>query len=193
MKPANSRGATRARVSTTDQEPKIQLRELPGYANRRGLRVVQEFVDGESGSKPSRPQLNRLMDLACTRQLDLVVVWKFDRFALSSQQLINALEEFRSLGVDFISYTESTDTSTPNGNDLPPVRGPHVMRVQRQIGLRVLRSRLTLPTHGLVFDATASVAGGMRSVDRSAATAYLARIEGPRSATFAFDSTISSP
>lgn len=104
-----------ARVSTTDQEPRTQLRELRTYAKRRGLNVVHEFVDRESGAKTSRPHLNRLMELARKRQLDVVLVWKFDRFARSSQQLINALEEFRGLGVDFISYTESIDTTTPTG------------------------------------------------------------------------------
>lgn len=104
-----------ARVSTTDQQPRTQLRELRAYAKRRGLRVVDEFVDRESGAKASRPQLNRLMGFARKRQLDVVLVWKFDRFARSSQQLINALEEFRGLDVDFISYTENIDTTTPTG------------------------------------------------------------------------------
>ncbi len=104
-----------ARVSTTDQQPRTQLRELRAYAKRRGLHVVDEFVDRESGSKISRPHLNRLMGLARKRRLDVVLVWKFDRFARSSQQLINALEEFRGLDVDFISYTENIDTTTPTG------------------------------------------------------------------------------
>jgi len=55
------------------------------------------------------------MELARKRQLDVVLVWKFDRFARSSQQLINALEEFRGLDVDFISYTENIDTTTSTG------------------------------------------------------------------------------
>lgn len=104
-----------ARVSTTDQQPRTQLRELRTYAKRRGLRIVDEFVDRESGAKISRPHLNRLMELARKRQLDVVLVWKFDRFARSSQQLINALEEFRGLDVDFISYTENIDTTTSTG------------------------------------------------------------------------------
>ncbi len=104
-----------ARVSTTDQQPRTQLRELRAYAKRRGLRVIDEFVDRESGAKFSRPRLNELMELARKRQLDVVLVWKFDRFARSSQQLINALEEFRGLDVDFISYTENIDTTTPTG------------------------------------------------------------------------------
>lgn len=47
-----------------------------------------------------------------------MLVWKFDRFARSTKQLITALEEFRGLGIDFISYTENIDTSTPSGKVL---------------------------------------------------------------------------
>jgi DNA invertase Pin-like site-specific DNA recombinase len=49
------------------------------------------------------------------RKLDTILVWKFDRFARSTKQLIDALEEFRHLGVDFISITEQIDTSSPMG------------------------------------------------------------------------------
>lgn len=52
------------------------------------------------------------------RKTDVVLVWKFDRFARSTKELINALEEFNSLGVDFISYKENIDTSTPTGKIL---------------------------------------------------------------------------
>ena len=57
----------------------------------------------------------KLMDLARSRAIDVVLVWKFDRFARSTKQLVNALEEFRTLGVDFISFTERVDTTTPTG------------------------------------------------------------------------------
>jgi DNA invertase Pin-like site-specific DNA recombinase len=46
---------------------------------------------------------------------DVVVVWRFDRFARSLKQLALALEEFRSLGIDFVSHEEALDTSTPMG------------------------------------------------------------------------------
>jgi DNA invertase Pin-like site-specific DNA recombinase len=80
---------------------------------------MREFVDvGESGAKDSRPQLNELMAAARKRQLDAVLVWRFDRFARSTKHLLLALEEFRSLGVQFISYSENIDTSTPLGQAL---------------------------------------------------------------------------
>ena len=107
-----------ARVSTNDkgQDPEMQLRELREYCQRRGWDVAGEFVDsGVSGAKDSRPELNRLMNQAHKRQFDAVVVWRFDRFARSVSHLLRALETFRSLGVEFISYSEAIDTFTPVG------------------------------------------------------------------------------
>jgi DNA invertase Pin-like site-specific DNA recombinase len=107
-----------ARVSTSDQNPRMQLKELRSYARRRRLRVAHELVDQESGANMKRPQLDKLMDLARKRKLDIVLVWKFDRFARSTKHLVTALEEFIELGVDFVSYTENVDTSTPAGKAL---------------------------------------------------------------------------
>jgi DNA invertase Pin-like site-specific DNA recombinase len=107
-----------ARVSTTDkgQDPEMQLRELREYSQRRGWNVASEYVDvGVSGAKDSRPRLNQLMLDVKKRKFDAVVVWKFDRFARSVSHLLRALEEFKTLGVEFISFSESIDTSTPVG------------------------------------------------------------------------------
>jgi DNA invertase Pin-like site-specific DNA recombinase len=94
----------------------MQLRELREYCQRRGLRIVEEFIDkGICGSKERRPALDRLM-VACRKRLvDGVLVYRYDRFARSLRQLVNALDEFRTLGIDFISLHEGVDTSTPNG------------------------------------------------------------------------------
>jgi DNA invertase Pin-like site-specific DNA recombinase len=107
-----------ARVSTTDkgQDPEMQLRELREYCERRKLEIAHEYVDnGVSGSKESRPELNRLMADANRRKFDAVLVWKFDRFARSTSHLLKALETFQSLKIDFVSLTEGIDTSTPVG------------------------------------------------------------------------------
>jgi DNA invertase Pin-like site-specific DNA recombinase len=107
-----------ARVSTLDkdQDPQMQLRELREYCQRRGWEIVGEYVDaGISGSKDSRPELNRLMTEANQRKFDTVVVWRFDRFARSVSHLLRALETFRALGIEFVSYSEALDTSTPVG------------------------------------------------------------------------------
>jgi len=106
-----------ARVSTTNaQNPEVQLRELRDYCTRRGLEIVHEYVDnGVSGSRERRPALDQLMTACRKRLVDGVVVYRYDRFARSLRQLVNALEEFRALGIDFISLHEGVDTSTPNG------------------------------------------------------------------------------
>jgi DNA invertase Pin-like site-specific DNA recombinase len=62
--------------------------------------------------------LNLLMEDARKRKLDGIIVWRFDRFARSTKHLLNALEEFRSLGVQFISYQENMDTASPLGQAL---------------------------------------------------------------------------
>ena len=105
----NKRIAIYGRVSTLDQNRQMQLRELRAYAKQAGFVVVSEFVDRISGTKDSRPQLKELWKLVRARKIDSVLVWKFDRFARSSKQLVEALEEFQHLGVDFISITEQIE------------------------------------------------------------------------------------
>src|SRR5882757_11131804 len=86
---------------------------------QRGFDLVREYVDvGQSGAKDSRPELNILMGDARKRQFDAIVVWRFDRFARSTKHLLMALEEFRFLGIQFISYQENMDTSSPLGQAL---------------------------------------------------------------------------
>ncbi len=117
-KPATAyRAALYARVSTDDrgQDPETQLRLLRDYADRRGFEVAGEFVDYASGTRNDRPQYKKLMEAARRREVDVVLVWRYDRFARSTQALVNALMEFRALGVDFISYQENVDTTTPQG------------------------------------------------------------------------------
>ena len=107
-----------ARVSTTNhgQDVSMQLRELHEYCERRGWLTAGEYTDvGVSGSKDSRPELNRLMADAKQRRFDAVCVWKLDRFGRSLRHLVNALADLESLGVSFISIKDNLDLSTPSG------------------------------------------------------------------------------
>jgi len=106
-----------ARVSTNNgQNPEMQLGELRAYCERRGWQIAGEYVDhGISGSKERRPSLDRLLADCRRRRVDAVVVYRYDRFARSLRRLVNALEDFRALGIDFVSLHEGVDTSTPNG------------------------------------------------------------------------------
>jgi DNA invertase Pin-like site-specific DNA recombinase len=105
-----------SRVSTHEQTTAAQLDELRAYCERRNWVIVTEYTDeGVSGSRDSRPGLNLLLADAKRRKFDVVLVYRYDRFARSLRQLVNALCEFDSLGIHFVSLHEGVDTSTPNG------------------------------------------------------------------------------
>ena len=103
------------RVSTASQDTAMQTQELRAYCDRRGLTITAEYTDKLSGSKKERPGLNALMAAARKREFDAVLVYRYDRFARSLLHLADALDEFRKLGIDFISLHEGVDTTTANG------------------------------------------------------------------------------
>lgn len=124
--PSRTRVAIYARVSTAHngQDPSMQTRELEEYCQRRGWELAGCYVDtGISGSKESRPELDKLIADAHRRRFDAVVAWKFDRFARSVSHLLRALETFKALGIDFVSLSEQVDTSTPTGKMVFTVLG----------------------------------------------------------------------
>lgn len=100
---------------TFEQRPEIQIEALTALANQRGWSVTQVYEDRASGAKEKRPGLHALLTDARRGMFDVVIVWRFDRFARSVKQLVMALEEFRSLNIDFVSHQEALDTSTPMG------------------------------------------------------------------------------
>ena len=120
----------------------MQLRELREYCARRGWTLVSEYVDaGISGAKDSRPELNRLMADAHKRRFDVVCVWKFDRFARSVSHLLRALETFKVLGIEFVSFSEQMDTSTPTGKMVFTVLGA-VAELERSLIAERVRAGL---------------------------------------------------
>jgi DNA invertase Pin-like site-specific DNA recombinase len=96
---------------------------------------------GVSGTKDSRPELNRLMADAHKRRFDVVCVWRFDRFARSVSHLLAALETFKALGIDFVSYSEQMDTSTPAGKMVFTVLGA-VAELERSLIVERVRAGL---------------------------------------------------
>ncbi len=140
--------ATYSRVSTLNQDTDMQTRELREYCARRDWDLVPDYVEeGVSGAKESRPALNSLMLDARKRRFDAIAVWKFDRMARSVTHLLRVLEEFRSLGIEFISLSESIDTSTPTGKMVFTVLGA-VAELERSLiservraGLRNARAK----------------------------------------------------
>lgn len=104
------------RVSTDKQDPQMQDRELREYCERRGWTIVGTYTDaGVTGTKESRPELNRMMADAKRRKFDAILCWKFDRIGRSLRHLVNLLAELESLGIAFVSYSDSVDLTTPQG------------------------------------------------------------------------------
>ena len=107
------------RVSTTAQTTDSQKSDLLTFCERRSFEVIGVYEDiGISGATEKRPSLDKLMDDARKGKFDVVLVWRFDRFARRVKHLLLALEEFSEIGVDFVSYQESIDTTTPLGKAL---------------------------------------------------------------------------
>jgi len=103
------------RISTENQKTDMQDQELQEYADRNGYEVFKKYHDTMSGSSKSRPSLDLLFQDAGKKKFNLVLVYKFDRFARSLKMLIDSLETFKNLGIDFVSLKENIDTTTPSG------------------------------------------------------------------------------
>jgi DNA invertase Pin-like site-specific DNA recombinase len=126
------------RVSTLDQHPELQQKELVEYVKRRGWSLYKEYSDkGVSGAAERRPALDGLLADCRRKKIDIVVVWKFDRFARSLKQLLSALELFRTLGIAFVSCTEAIDTSLPHGEMLFQIIGAIAQWERSMIAERV--------------------------------------------------------
>jgi DNA invertase Pin-like site-specific DNA recombinase len=178
-----NRAGLYVRVSTNDQSTDAQESELRDYAQRRGWLVHGVYRDkGISGAKPQRPALTQLFADCRKRAVDVVVVWKFDRFARSLKQLVGALEEFRALGIDFVSCTEAVDTSIPTGELVFQIFGA-IAQFERSLiaervkagiaqakreGRRVGRKPLREFTQAEIRNVVAAHAGGRKSVRATA-------------------------
>ncbi len=139
-----SRAAIYARVSTNNhgQDVSMQTRDLEQFAEARGWRLVDSYLDiGISGTKDKRPQLDRLMADAHKRRFDIVIVWRFDRFARSVSHLLRALETFNALGIAFVSLSEQMDTTTPAGKMVFTVLGA-VAELERSLIVERVRAGL---------------------------------------------------
>ena len=139
------RVAVYARVSTNEQSTEPQLLDLRAYAEARGWKLYQEYIDeGISGTKDSRPALNQLMNDARKRRFDSVLVWRFDRFARSAKHLVLALEEFKNLGIDFVSYQENVSAVAQLERDIIAERVKAGLRRARSRGKRLGRPEVQL-------------------------------------------------
>ena len=104
-----------ARVSTNDQQTlAMQNRALQEYATRRGWTIAMKVREVNSGAV-KREAREKLLEAARRREIDLVLVWRLDRWGRSVTDLLATLQELEHLGVGFVSLTEALDLTTPAG------------------------------------------------------------------------------
>ena len=104
-----------ARVSTQDQQTiPLQMRAMREYAAARGWNIVLQVKEVGSGASERELRQN-LIEAARRREIDLILVWRLDRWGRSLPDLVTTLEELNHLGVGFVSLTEALDLTTPTG------------------------------------------------------------------------------
>jgi DNA invertase Pin-like site-specific DNA recombinase len=114
-RPKMLRAGLYARVSTNDQQTlAMQNRAMREYAARRGWTVALHVREVNSGAA-RRPAREKLLEAARRREIDLVLVWRLDRWGRSVTDLLSTLQELEHLGVGFVSLTEALDLTTPVG------------------------------------------------------------------------------
>jgi DNA invertase Pin-like site-specific DNA recombinase len=112
------KAALYARVSTHDQQTlPLQLKAMRGYAKKRGWTIAQQIKEVGSGAK-TRPQREDLLKAARRREVDVIIVWRLDRWGRSLADLVTTLKELSDLGIGFVSLTEAIDLTTPSGRAL---------------------------------------------------------------------------
>ncbi len=108
------RAAIYVRVSTSDQNCELQVRDLHNYAEQREWVVVAVYQDVMSGAKAHRPRLDALMNDARAKKFDCLLVWKLDRFGRSLVDCLSRIRDLETDGVRFIATTQGLDTDERN-------------------------------------------------------------------------------
>jgi DNA invertase Pin-like site-specific DNA recombinase len=160
------KAALYVRVSTPDQSIEPQLLDLRQMAAARGYEIVHEYSDKLSGTKSKRPGLDALLSDAQRHRFDVVMVWAFDRMARSVRHFLEVLDELNHLGIEFVSFRESIDTSGPLGRAMVVIVGAIAelernlivervkagMRRAKLDGRQIGRSRLDMNREQIVHD-----------------------------------------
>jgi DNA invertase Pin-like site-specific DNA recombinase len=151
-----------ARVSTNDQQtlPR-QSRAMREYAARRGWALVLQIREVGSGAA-KRETREKLLEAARRREIDVVLVWRLDRWGRSVTDLLAALQELEHLGVGFVSLTEALDLTTPAGRAIAGLLAifaefeREILRERTRAGLAQARAngkRLGRPATAAVYAA----------------------------------------
>ena len=140
----NKTTALYCRVSTGNQGTGLesQVRALRQYCTQRGIEHFLLFQDeNQSGVKASRPALDKMMKSVRAREIDRVIVYSFSRYARSTSHLLAALEEFKKLGVEFVSISENIETNSPLGVAIFAILGA-VAQLERDILIERVKNGL---------------------------------------------------
>jgi len=127
------------RVSSVDQHPETQVHDLRQMAAQRGYQIIQEYTDRISGVKARRPGLGELMLDARRGRFDVILVWSCDRIARSTRHLLEVLDEFNHLNIEFVSFRESIDTSGPLGRAIVVIIGA-IAELERNLIIERVRA-----------------------------------------------------
>lgn len=109
------KAAIYCRVSTEEQTTDQQLQILREYCSNKQYEICGEYIDTISGTKDSRPGLDRLMKDAFLGKFSCVLVWKLDRLGRSVQHLVSIVNQWKLHNIDFVAISQQFDTTTPNG------------------------------------------------------------------------------
>jgi DNA invertase Pin-like site-specific DNA recombinase len=112
------KAALYARISTHDQQTlPLQQKAMRQYANKRGWKITLQIKEVGSGAK-TRPQREELLKAARRREVDVIIVWRLDRWGRSLADLVTTLKELSEIDVGFVSLNEAIDLTTPSGRAL---------------------------------------------------------------------------
>lgn len=142
-----------ARVSTTDQNNTLQIRELTEYVEHRGWELAGIYEDRISGSKASRPGLDRLMADARLRKFESVVVYKLDRWGRSLVHCIAGIQELQALGIRFVATSQGLDTDESNPASKLLM---HILAAVAQFERELIRERVSAGMRGAKRNGTRS-------------------------------------
>lgn len=131
------RAAIYARVSTKDQSVDLQVSALTDYCAARGW-TYQVFSEHITGTKAKRPELQRVLELVKSGQVDVVVCYKLDRFARSLTDLLSLLHDITSRGVSFVCVRDNIDLTTPAGRLMV-----HLLGAFAEFEASLIRERVT--------------------------------------------------
>jgi DNA invertase Pin-like site-specific DNA recombinase len=141
MMPTRSQRSVELLRATAYHEAGHACRGVP--VEHPGWHIAGEYVDvGMSGSKESRPQLNRMLRDAHARRFDAIVCWKLDRLGRSLKHLVTTIEDLAAYGVSFVSLRDNLDLSTPSGRLML-----HLLGAMAEFERELIRERVTAGIH----------------------------------------------